>query len=131
SPPSSRAGKAADFSCASRATFELRPLFVCSTLTLLTESMHRRELAVCARNGHPSPGAGALRIAVTESITRTMRPRLTCGHGIWSNPPSTFPEYPDLPPRSGRLVVEWVEKDIEVPLVRCLGMGMGRVTPRR
>jgi hypothetical protein len=34
----------------SRATFELRPLFVCSTLTLLTESLHRRELAVCAKS---------------------------------------------------------------------------------
>jgi len=32
----------------SRATFELRPLFVCSTLTLLTESLQRRKLAVCA-----------------------------------------------------------------------------------
>jgi len=31
-----------------RAAFELRPLFVCSTLTLLTESLHHRELAVRA-----------------------------------------------------------------------------------
>jgi hypothetical protein len=35
----------------SRATFELRPLFVCSTLTLLTESLQRRKLAVCANFG--------------------------------------------------------------------------------
>jgi hypothetical protein len=37
-----------NFGFGSQATFELRPLFVCSTLTLLTESLHRRELAVCA-----------------------------------------------------------------------------------
>jgi hypothetical protein len=37
--------------CGSRATFELRPLFVCSTLTLLTEALHRRELALCAKSG--------------------------------------------------------------------------------
>jgi hypothetical protein len=36
----------------SRATFELRPLLFCSTLTLLTESLHRRELAVCASCRH-------------------------------------------------------------------------------
>jgi hypothetical protein len=36
----------------SRATFELRPLFVCSTLTLLTESLHCREPAVCAIKRH-------------------------------------------------------------------------------
>jgi hypothetical protein len=44
-------GRARDFCLGSRATFELRPLFVCSTLTLLTESLHRRELAVCAKTG--------------------------------------------------------------------------------
>ncbi len=32
----------------SRATFELCPLFVCSTVTLPTELLHSRELAVCA-----------------------------------------------------------------------------------
>jgi hypothetical protein len=36
-----------NFSLGSRATFELRPLFVCSTLTLLTESLQRRiDLAI-------------------------------------------------------------------------------------
>lgn len=36
----------------SATAFELRPLFVRSTLTLLTKSLHRRELAVCATNCH-------------------------------------------------------------------------------
>src|SRR5258707_130150 len=40
-----------EFRIGSRATFERRPLFVCCTLTLLTESLQRRELEVCAISG--------------------------------------------------------------------------------
>jgi hypothetical protein len=40
-----------DFSLGSRATFERRPFFVCCTLTLLTDSLQRRELVLYATNG--------------------------------------------------------------------------------
>jgi hypothetical protein len=48
SAPLPRTVQTSEFEVGSRATIELRPLFVGSTLTFLTESLHRRELAVCA-----------------------------------------------------------------------------------
>jgi hypothetical protein len=66
----------------SRATFKLRPLFVCSTLTLLTDSLHRRELAVCAMCGRLRVGKDFLLVA--GPVGAAMCSAFVCGsHDRW------------------------------------------------
>ena len=58
----------------SRATFEPCPLFVCSTLTLLTESLHCRELAVCAKETSCAPFKSAPASVVLSTSCRLSPP---------------------------------------------------------